>query len=247
MICGLLIDAMEEERKAIRQHLSKLTAYHTDEKLEIREVSISKALEPAIEAFELLDLAIVDVTLPGALDGAKEIRKKYSQTEIMVIADASVSPMLYMHPSIRASALLLRPAAQGWGRAIGDFFEQILTRTIEENQKDVLLVENREGTYRIPYAQIYYLEAREKRVFVRTKTQEYAVSTTLDALEKELPEQFARCHRSFIVNRKDIETVKLSESTLELRDGLSVPVSRSYKSEFKKQGRKGAVNGDTGL
>ncbi|MCD8103779.1 MAG: LytTR family transcriptional regulator DNA-binding domain-containing protein [Lachnospiraceae bacterium] len=235
MIFGVLLDSNEEEKKKLHHQLGKLTALYTDEKLEIQAFGRSNPLMERLEGLDLLDLAIIDVTLPGALEGARKIREKFREAEILIIADITISPMKYMHPSIRASALLLHPAASEWEAALGDFFGRLLEKGGKEGQDGVLWVENRDGKFRIPYGQIYYLEARGKKVFIRTKAEEFGVRGTIENLAEQLPENFTRCQRSYIVNTDYITRVRLCENRLYLRDDLWVPISRSYREAFKRR------------
>lgn len=64
--------------------------------------------------------------------------------------------------------------------------------------------------------------------------EEFGFYHTIDGLEKELPEQFVRCHRGFIVNSTKIRKVALPQNLLYLTDDFEVPVSRSYKAEVKR-------------
>ena len=91
-------------------------------------------------------------------------------------------------------------------------------------------METREGKTFIPYSQIFYFEAREKKVFLRTLYKEYGFYSTIEELAKGLPDYFLRSHRSFIVNRNTVENMKGNE--VFLRQGFTIPLSRSYKSDF---------------
>lgn len=234
MIFGVMLLSEPEEKKRIRRNLSDLTAYYTDEKMELREFSSGSRLQDALKEAELLDMAVIDVTLPGGLEGAREIRRRFSNAEIMVVADVSISPMEYMHPSIRASSLLLRPVSPYWENSVRDFFTPLLVRNGKENEGNILWIENRDGIFRIPFSRICYLEAREKKVFIRTRTEEFGVNGTLEKFSEQLPKNFLRCHRSFIVNLDCVYRVKLTENMLYLRDDMFVPVSRSYRGELKE-------------
>lgn len=231
------MDAKEDESVAVIRYLSDLTAHYTEDKLEIK--IFRKCSLMRLEETPFVDLAIMDVTQPGALEKTGKIRNQFSEAEILLIADESVSPMKYMRPSIRASSLLLRPMDAGWKQAIRDFFDQMLLTTRRESMKNVLWIESRDGAFRIPFDQIYYVEAREKKVFIRLRTEEFGVSGVLEKFSGKLPENFRRCHRSFIVNTDYIFRVRLSENTLYLKDGLFVPVSRSYKEAFKNHADEG--------
>lgn len=235
MIFGVILISKGKEEAVICQQLRELTAHRTEEKLEIKEFQKSSSLQVELKGIDLLDIAVIDVTLPGALESARTVRDKFENVEILVVADVSVSPMKYMHPSIRASALLLKPMTRGWNGAINDFYGQMLSKSSREKPGEVLWIENRDGIFRIPYEQIYYLEAREKKVFVRTRMEEFGTSGTIEKFASQLPADFIRCHRSFIVNTSYISKIKLSENLLYLRENLFVPISRSYKNEFKRR------------
>lgn len=235
MILGIMLNTHEDEERIIRRYFSDLTAHYTEERLEIRIFHSCHMLALQLEKTDLLDVAIIDITLPGALEGARLIRRKYSGAEIIIIADVSVSPMQYIHPSIRASSLLLRPVTGEWKEAIRDFFDQLLVKNRKENLQNVLRIDSGRETFRIPFGQIYYLEAREKKVFIRMRMEELAINSTMERLSERLPKNFLRCHRSFIVNMDYISQIKLAENMLYLREGLFVPVSRSYKATVKRR------------
>ena len=234
MIFGIMLDSNQQEEQRIRQYLRKLTAYYTDEKLELKVLHGFTSFVEEVQKAGLLDVAIIDVTMQGALEAARLLRRQFAKIEILAIADVSVSPVQYMHPSIRASALLLRPESMVWEDTMRDFYEQLpAVREQQESQRNVLWIKNREGTFRIPFEQIYYLEAREKKVFVRTRQEEFGVGETMERLAEQLPENFVRCHRSFVVNEEHITQIRLSESLLYLGKELFVPISRTYKERFK--------------
>lgn len=236
MIFGIMLDSDKFEKDRIRQCLSNLTAHCTEEKLEWKVFRESDSLMEAVEQVALLDMAVIDVTMQGALQAARMIRKQFAKAEILVIADVSVSPMQYMHPSIRASALLLRPQSSVWEEALHDFYEglPVVREKQKERKNNELWIKNKEGRFRIPFEQIYYLEAREKKVFIRTKQAEFGVAETMEKLAEQLPQNFVKCHRSFVVNEEHITKIKLSENLLYLGKDLFVPVSRSYKGLFKR-------------
>ena len=66
------------------------------------------------------------------------------------------------------------------------------------------------------------------------KEKEYSQYGTLDAIQRELPDEFMRCHRSFVVNTGYINRVKLSENMIYLENEMTVPLSRSYKQDIKQ-------------
>jgi DNA-binding LytR/AlgR family response regulator len=103
----------------------------------------------------------------------------------------------------------------------------------DETIENSYVVETKDGMTHIPYEQIYFFEAREKKIYVCIGKEAYGFYGTIDKLVEELPSNFVRCHRGFIVNKNRIDRVVLSQNIIYLEDGFDVPLSRSYKPLFK--------------
>lgn len=194
-----------------------------------------------------IDIAVIDVTRTVGLEHARQIRQSGDDKIMLLIADMTISPVLYVNSKIRAQTLLLRP----WTK---EEISTIIEETVElwRNQKKKTSRSNSvdrlqqclpieaDGTKRlIPYSVIYYFEARCKKVYIRTKDKEYGVYGTLEKIENELPPEFIRCHRSFIINRRHLREVKFSENIVILSGQMSVPLSRTYKARIREIFRDG--------
>ncbi len=235
MISMMIYDRSEEEGKVLLRHAQNSVAKLSDDFLKASFFQSAKDTNQFLSKRDLIDAAFVDVTDKNGIILAKKTREIHEMTELLIVADSSVSPMEYMTPSIRAASLLLRPfAVKDAGRIVGEFFNALYRNREETDDTKALIVENRDGKMPIPFSEIYYLEVREKRVFVRLKEREYSKYDTLDNISNELPEEFLRCHRSFIVNTRYISRVKLSENMIYLEDDICVPLSRSYKADMKE-------------
>ncbi|MBR2765068.1 MAG: LytTR family transcriptional regulator DNA-binding domain-containing protein [Blautia sp.] len=234
MINMLISDTDKEEKKVIEASCRECTAFNSEEKLCIFYVGDPEKPQRDLEKEDLFHLAIVDVCAGGGLALAEKLRELFPQLHLMVIAEARISPLAYVNPRIRATGLLLRP-----------FADEVVRRTCAEfltgsgvfrqdEDEHSFLVQNSEGKTLIPYRKIYYFEAREKKIFVRTKSREYGIYEVLDHLMQELPPEFLRCHRGFIINTDMFESVRFSENAIYLNGGISVPLSRSYKADVKE-------------
>lgn len=82
---------------------------------------------------------------------------------------------------------------------------------------------------RIAYRDILYFEARDKMLRICLGRSVISIRGSLNAKEKALPEQFIRCHRSYIVNVDFVERLDQPRMILYLTTGEGIPVSRSYK------------------
>lgn len=231
----LIYDRVSDEKKYLI-HLSKdATATFSEEQLEMFSVEKPEDVRNFFEKGELLDLACMDVKKKEDIVLLRELRQKYEQTEILLVADEKVSPMEYLTPDIRAASLLIRPFQEEQCRqVVKDFFRSFYRSREHNDTKKVLIIENRDGKVTISFHQIYYIEVRERKIFVRLLNKEYSQYDSLEHMMEILPDTFVRCHRSFVFNTEHLESVKLSENAIYLEHDIMVPLSRSYKPQIKE-------------
>lgn len=241
MISMLIYDRIEKELHKLKSAADYQAAYSSDE---YWSILLAKTQEEAVQKEKkapALNTACMDITGEGDLACVEELRKKYRDLFLLLIADTSISPMSYVRPGIMASSLLLRPQAgqacedKDIDRVMREFLEAYLERL--ETGQGSFVIESREGKIHIPFDKIFYFEAREKKLYLQTDTEEYGFYGTIDKLEEELPNYFMRCHRSFIVNIRKIEKVVLSQNIIYLTQDRDVPLSRSYKAALKELGK----------
>lgn len=234
MISMLVYSNNVEELKILKNQVLDIAALVSEEKWELTCFSSLKELMDFVEKQPLVNLACYDVTERTGLNYLGELRKGYRDAALMLIADGSLSPMEYVRPDILASSLILRPfSIADFRDKIRDMMKEYIGNIEDEQSNEAFVVETREGKTRIPYNQIYYMEARDKKIYIRLREKEMAFYDTLDELEQKLPEGFIRCHRSFLVNQIYVEKILLSQSEIHLSHGMMVPLSRSYKPRFK--------------
>lgn len=232
MSCILICSKEEEERMQLKEVSKEFIAYTSDERLEIESLENSHQLSAYLLEKPVLDAAYLDVTIEGGILAAEEVRKENNAAALLIIADETISPIKYMKPTIMAASLLLRPITKGQAdTAVKEILSLVFHK---EEAEEVFLINNREGKVRIPYDRICYFEAREKKIFVCTESKEYGFYETMVNLEEQLPEQFVRCHRGFIVNTKKIEKIILKKNEIVLVEQMAIPISRSYRDLVKE-------------
>lgn len=234
MIAILVCGKDEQERSLISRDCRKRIAEGSDQELRVKNAVSDAELLKAVKEEQLIHMLYYSFQKGQALDCLRKFRKQYSGAMVMLIADPSVSPLEYLRPGVVPDSLLLRPVDDEKLSAVnGEFMDSFLERFGKKETKSSFMVETREEKVFIPYSQIYYFEARDKKLFVRTKNEEYAFYGTIEALENRLPEEFRRCHRSYIVNARKIQRILAAENFLDLGNQIGVPISRSYRAAFK--------------
>lgn len=193
-------------------------------------------LKACLEDAHQLQMLVCDVTTEGIIPLLEQVRQQNGGMKLVLVADGSVPPVQYIRPSILPTALLWRPLQADAARdTLWDVLRTIPADAQEESEQeeDVFVVEVRGGVRRIPYQQILFFEASNKRLNLHLHRKEISFSGTLEKLAEELPEGFLRIHKSFIVNRKAITQIQFSQNLVVLTDGITVPMSRTYKPMLK--------------
>jgi DNA-binding LytR/AlgR family response regulator len=79
--------------------------------------------------------------------------------------------------------------------------------------------------------EIVYIEALENYVTLNTSDEKFTIHFTMKAIENQLPSGvFVRVHRSYIINKNMIQTIKENSLDLIVGDTMkSIPVGKSYR------------------
>ena len=239
MIAVLVCGRDEQERAMVAGDCRRQVAKNCDEDLRLDNVQDDAGLTRAAETEQLVHLLYYSFHKGQSVQALRTFRKHCGGAMLMLITDPSVSPLEYLRPGIAPDSLLLRPleAAQ-LSEANQEFVSSFLERFLHPETEGRFVVDTRGEKVLLPWSQIYYFEARDKKLFVRTRHAEYAFYDTMDALEKRLPDMFRRCHRSYIVNTDKIVRMISPDNYLDMADGIGAPVSRSYRSYFRALSQK---------
>ena len=231
MISMLIYSCKQDEMELLQGITKDVIAYQNDESLNIMKVDVLEELQ--INAYENIDVAYVDITIEHGLQAAKEIRSGFPKAEIMIISDNTISPMMYLTPDVKAASLLLKPLTYHMAeKGIRELLESWSSQEVD--CREYFSFEDEKEKRRIPYSQILYFEAKNRRVYIRVQSKEYGIYGALDTLEEELPKQFRRCHRSYIINTSYISKVWYSKNSILLKNDEEMPLSRSYKTIIKE-------------
>ena len=236
MIDMMIFSRREQEVVVLRQYSGELAGKLSQEKWVYHCLKSSREAENFLRENPMLDMACMDIAGKGGVERAAKVRQRNRHAYLILIADQGISPALYMRPGIMAGSLLLRPLSlEQIRRVLGEAFREFCREFEREDRKASFVVETREGRWRIDYGQINYFESREKKICLRTDSREISFYDTMDRLEQELSEEFVRCHRSFLVNRRKIRRYLPGENMVELQDKSQIPVSRSYRGRIREQ------------
>jgi hypothetical protein len=187
--------------------------------------------ENPIEALEYIqnneaDLIFLDIQMPEltGINFMKIVGNKLKY--ILTTAYAEYALEGYEHNVVD---YLLKPIS--FGR-----FEKSALKAQErfvvakDSQDSYFFIKSSGKQHKIKSSEILFIESIKDYVNIKTENQEYIVLDTLKSLENQLPDNFARVHKSFIINIDKIE--KIDVKNVSINSDIEIPIGETYKSEF---------------
>ena len=168
----------------------------------------------AAQAMELLqrqrfDAVLLDIHMPGA-DGlalAQALRSLPRPPAVVfvtahaehAVAAFDLEAVDYLTKPVRLERLQV---------ALQKVQRLALAQSAAEAEPEVLLIQDRGRTERVPLAEVLYLKAELKYVTVRTAAKSYILDASLSELEERHAGQFLRVHRNALVARRAVRALE---------------------------------------
>lgn len=224
----LVYDQSKREISQIRDWMC--TVYNGKEELSFHSASTLQDLLPLLNGLNEISFCCADFEADGE-HAVCAVRERDNEALVVIIASPSTPPQAYIRPHIMAAGLLLRPLTQAQAT---DMLREITEASILKLRSrmfnnEIFSFSTREGTVRVPYSQILYFEARNKKIILCTGRTEFEFYSTLESLTQKLPGYFLRCHKGFIINKYLVTGVDSTRTCLHIAGGFQVPISRSYR------------------
>lgn len=174
------------------------------------------------------DILFLDIKMEelSGLETARRLRKENTRSKIIFLT--AYKQFVFQAFDVDASHYLIKPVKE-------EKLEAVLTHVIGQlvpPEKEFLTIQSGSSIQRLPYSDILYLEISDRKISVHTKTGTVYFYGKLEALEKMLPVQFFRCHRSIIVNMDTI--MSFDKTNIFLANREAIPVSKRKYQEFSK-------------
>ncbi|HPR17668.1 MAG TPA: response regulator [Candidatus Cloacimonadota bacterium] len=232
-----------EDENLARQRLQLLLQKHADL---IEIIGEAANGEEGLRLIETVhpDLIFLDIQMPG-LTGF-EMLQKLPELPLVIFTTAYDEYALQAFDT-NAIDYLLKPISPERLEKALHKLQQIVGRKDEisaelrafidnfnPSKNDYIKVKTGIVTKLIKPAEIYFLHSEDKYTFLHTKEQKFILNESLNKLEKMLPKNFRRIHRSTLINLDQVrEIVQLSgnKSIVIMRDkaATELPVSRRLK------------------
>lgn len=243
-----------EDQSAAREGLNQLMVNESD----FEVVALAKNGIEAIEMINELrpDLILLDIQMPGAtgFEVLSSIEEQWMPGVIFISAYDEFALKAF---EINAIDYLLKPyAEERLKEALAKVRASILSRSLQNDQaaikrllnyhqqqladedqgkplqteKDRFLIKEQGRIHFVPFADIIWVEAFDYYCKLYTDKRVHLIRKPMKTIEQELPAEFVRIHRSFIVRTDQISQVEKSTygAVLSLNNGHSLNVSQKY-------------------
>jgi two-component system response regulator AlgR len=173
----------------------------------------------ATQAMELLrrqqfDAVLLDIRMPGA-DGLARAQalRTLAQPPVVIFVTAHAEHAVQAF-ELEAADYLTKPVRLERLQAALEKAERaaIARRgALLAPAQDVLVIQDRGRTERIPLTEVLYFKAELKYVTVRTAARSYILDASLSDLEEKYRSQFMRVHRNALVARQALRALEKHE------------------------------------
>ncbi|MFA9464428.1 MAG: LytR/AlgR family response regulator transcription factor [Velocimicrobium sp.] len=192
----------------------------------IDEFASGEALLKSSENYEII---LLDIDMPGqnGIETAKCIRNRNKMVKIIYITNYSDYTTFAF--AVHAFAYLLKPVRKS------ELYQQLdeALEYMQTSSESLLEIHTVEGILRINPKDILYFEYLNRKVYLRTGKESYALKRKITELATELTDKgFFMPHKSFVVNLYAVKNIKGYD--IYLTNSTIVPLSQKKSIEFRR-------------
>ena len=175
-----------------------------------------------------VDILLIDINLgsDNGIETAEQIKQRFPHIKIIFVTGYinyvmdifEAEPCFFLVKPIEENRLI-----QAVDKAIA---------LIQEERQRCISIVTRGEIRNLQLSQIRFVENKNRTLIIREKNLDFEVHMKLDDFQAQLPENFFRCHQSFLVNFDHIRELTVDGAIL--YSGELVPVSRSKYADMKK-------------
>lgn len=179
----------------------------------------------------LIDVLILDINLNSKSNGielAKNIRK--TNKDCYIIFTTAHSEFVFLAYKCKTFDYICKPITkERLEETVLRLFDDIRNcpskkRYIRLNNKNTIIDEN----------EVQYIKRNGMKIIFHTTSRDYEVYSSFAKLQEQLPNNFVRCHKSFIANVKNIVKLEPVSNLIYFENNTTCDIGPKYKNEFMK-------------
>lgn len=215
----LVVDDEPLASKVISEYLMKL-----DGENKIIEAADALGAQKILNS-ESIDILYLDINMP--LMTGLELRESIDQ-DILTIFTTAYAEHAIEAFELAAFDYLLKPIS--FSRFQKSYIRATDSIKSESNVESAWhLIKEGRRLYKVPYAEIDYLQAYGDYVKIHTESKVYMMKARLSALSEAFPKSYEQIHRSYVVR---LESISYIEGNHVVIDKEKIPISDGFKSNL---------------
>lgn len=220
----------DDEPSSIQNLEDQINSFFASRNIEyfVSKFSDGEALlNSLINKKEHYDIVFLDIRMNeiNGMEAAKSIRNS-KQGGVAIVFVTALKEYVFDAFDVSAVNYLIKPIE---AQRLNTTLERITSSIISSESKYLIL--NRGGEVKkIPFSSIMYCEVVNHRVFIYERNNIHEYGSNIGNLEKEISSDFFRCHRSFIVNLKYVDSYKGGLAFMP--SGEKIPIATRRQKEF---------------
>lgn len=195
---------------------------------ECREYAGAKELLAEMADGYRPDILLLDIAMDGMDGMSAAVRIRELTSDVILIFVTGAKEHVFEAFDVGAFHYLLKPIEKD--KLIEVVQKAVLIAKKKQDAPRYMVVKT-EGSFRkIMFHDILYVESDGRKVIIHTRQETIEIYARMDALEKQLGEEFYRCHRSYLVAFSQIKSYDSTGITVS--SGEQIYLAKRKYTEF---------------
>ena len=218
----------DDNTSALKEIYDLVTEIDFDKSITCFDIS-SDLIDHLNSNNKAFDIIITDIKMPG-IDGvrlAKGIKQGYPNTNFIFVT--SYPDFIQDVFTVNPVHYILKPIDKDkFAEAINLAKDRIIA-----SKGNTINFVSKKKALRIQIDDIQFIESINRTAVFHLSNSTKDINIKLDNIEKDLPSNFIRCHKSYLVNMNVIH--EISNNKITLFSGAVIPVAKSRFHDVKKR------------
>ena len=198
---------------------------------ECREYAGAKELLAEMADGYRPDILLLDIAMDGMDGMSAAVRIKELASDVILIFVTGRKEHVFEAFDVGAFHYLLKPIEKN--KLIEVVQKAVLIAKKKEDAPKYMVVKTEGSFKKIMFRDILYVESDGRKVIIHTRQETIEIYARMDALEKQLGEEFYRCHRSYLVAFSQIKSYDSTGITVS--SGEQIYLAKRKYTEFVQQ------------
>ena len=240
MIDIYICEDSEEQREAITHYVeSAVLIREYDMKIKISTNSPEKIIEE-LKLSDNTGIYFLDIDLQSTKNGillAKEIREYDPRGFIIFVTSHSEMSFLTFQYKVEALDFILKDEQNNHQQRNGEWIEDAHKKYKKITRGVGKTISIMRGSRKIilEYDNIMFFEtsANEHKLIVHADNKNIEFFGKMKDIEEEVGNEFIRCHRAYLVNKKNIKEINYAEKIIVMKNKANCPISHRMLRKIK--------------